>query len=339
MSTALPTLSAKDFTSDQEVRWCPGCGDYAILAAVRKALPKLDIKREEYVFVSGIGCAARFPYYMATYGMHSIHGRAPAFATGIKLANPHLDVWIASGDGDLLSIGGNHTLHLMRRNVDVNVLLFNNRIYGLTKGQYSPTSEFGKKTKSTPMGSIDYPVNPLTLAIGAGCTFVARTIDVEMKHLDAMLVAAAAHRGTALVEIYQDCNIFNHQAFFYASQKDTKAETTVVLEHGKPLVFAEGTKGIRLVPGGEARLEVVELGGSVTEADLLVHDEHDRGFAFLLAQMSYPDFPEAVGILYRDAGRAPYDALVHSQLHDAESKQGAGDLEALLHEGDTWTVE
>jgi 2-oxoglutarate ferredoxin oxidoreductase subunit beta len=334
----LPTYTAKDFTTDQEVRWCPGCGDYAILTAVRKVLPKLARARENYVFVSGIGCAARFPYYMNTYGLHSIHGRAPAFATGVKLANPELQVWLASGDGDLLSIGGNHTMHMMRRNVDVNVLLFNNRIYGLTKGQYSPTSEFGKRTTSTPMGSMDYPVNPLSLAIGTGCTFVARSIDVDVKHLDEMMQAAAAHVGTSLIEIYQDCNIFNHQAFFYASQKDSKPETTVRLEHGKPLVFAGGTKGIR-THARDTKLEVVELGNGVAEDDLLVHDETDRGMAFLLAQMTYPDFPEAVGIIYRDGTRHPYDALVSQQLDEAVKQHGSGDLHALLHEGDTWDVD
>ncbi len=337
--TTLPTYTAKDFTTDQEVRWCPGCGDYAILTAVRKLLPKLAYAREDYVFVSGIGCAARFPYYMQTYGMHSIHGRAPAFATGVKLANPDLQVWLASGDGDLLSIGGNHTMHLMRRNVDVNVLLFNNRIYGLTKGQYSPTSEFGKKTKSTPMGSPDYPVNPLSLAIGSGCTFVARGIDVDVKHLDELMQRAAAHRGTALIEIYQDCNIFNHKAFFYASQKDSKPDTTVLLEHGKPLIFgADRDKGIRI---RGTKLEVVTLGGDngrrVTVDDLLVHDEHDQGLAFLLAQMSHPEFPEALGVIYRDPGREPYDAVVHQQMRDAAERNEA-DLSALLHEGDTWQV-
>jgi 2-oxoglutarate ferredoxin oxidoreductase subunit beta len=303
---------------------------------VRKTLPKLAHVREDYVFVSGIGCAARFPYYMKTYGLHSIHGRAPAFATGVKLANPHLQVWLASGDGDLLSIGGNHTLHLMRRNVDVNVLLFNNRIYGLTKGQYSPTSEFGKTTKSTPMGSIDYPVNPLSLALGAGCTFVARSIDVDIKHLEEVMVVAAEHRGTSFLEIYQDCNIFNHQAFFYASQKDTKDETTLLLEHGKPMIFGnDRDKGIRF---NGAQLEVVALGSGVSESDLLVHDMHDRGLAFLLAQMSYPKFPEVRGILFQDLEREPYDMLVHDQVQNAIRDGGEGDLIALLNEGDTWDV-
>ena len=337
--TTLPTYKAKDFTTDQEVRWCPGCGDYAILTAVRKLLPKLAHRREDYVFVSGIGCAARFPYYMNTYGLHSIHGRAPAFATGVKIANPDLQVWVTSGDGDLLSIGGNHTIHLMRRNVDVNVLLFNNRIYGLTKGQYSPTSEFGKKTKSTPMGALDYPINPLSLAIGSGCTFVARGIDVDVKHLDELMQLAAAHRGCSLIEIYQDCNIFNHQAFFYASQKETKEDATVLLEHGKPIVFGrDREKGIRMQGRREAKLEVVSLSGGIEESDLVIHDERDRGLAFLLAEMCHPAFPEARGVLYRDPSRAPYDELVCRQIDDAIESQGEGDLEALLTEGDTWVV-
>ena len=308
-TTELPKYKPKDFATDQEVRWCPGCGDYAILTAVRKALPQLARRREDYVFVSGIGCAARFPYYMNTYG-------------------------------DLLSIGGNHTMHLMRRNVDVNVLLFNNRIYGLTKGQYSPTSEFGKRTKSTPMGSLDYPVNPLSLAIGAGCTFVARTIDIELKDLEALMIDAAAHRGTSFVEIYQDCNIFNHQAFFYASQKETKADTTVHVEHGKPLIFgAEGDKGIRMGDRHSARLEVVTLGDGISEDDLLIHDETDQGLAFLLANMTHPEFPEAIGVIYRNEDRRPYDELVHAQVAAAIESNGAGDLAALLDEGDVWTVQ
>ena len=340
MTTSLPTLTPKDFTTDQDVRWCPGCGDYAILTAVRKTLPKLDTRKEDYVFVSGIGCAARFPYYVSTYGLHSIHGRAPAFATGVKLANPKLDVWIVSGDGDLLSIGGNHTIHIMRRNVDVNILLLNNRIYGLTKGQYSPTSEFGKKTKSTPMGSADYPVNPLLLALGAGCTFVARTIDIDVKHQEEMLLRAAAHRGTSLIEIYQDCNIYNHQAWFYASQKDTKASTTVLLEHGKPLIFGENRdKGIRV---NGTKLEIVSLGnapGGVSESDLLVHDETDRGLAFLLAGMLQPEFPEPLGVLFCTEAQRGYDEIVHEQIRRAVEKNGEGDLAALLNEGDTWVVD
>ncbi|MHC4220258.1 MAG: 2-oxoacid:ferredoxin oxidoreductase subunit beta, partial [Planctomycetota bacterium] len=281
--TPLPTYKPKDFTTDQDVRWCPGCGDYAILSAVRKTLTGLQSRREDYVFVSGIGCAARFPYYMETYGLHSIHGRAPAFATGIKLANPDLDVWLVSGDGDLLSIGGNHTFHVMRRNVDINILLLNNRIYGLTKGQYSPTSEFGKKTKSTPVGSPDYPVKPLSLALGAGCTFVARCIDVDVKHLEQVMVQAAAHRGTSLIEVYQDCNIYNHKAWFYASQKDTRPQNTVMLEHGKPIIFGPDRSKALHMRGPHP--EVIALGGAAAEEELLIHDEHDRGLACLLSDL------------------------------------------------------
>ncbi len=335
--SSLPTYTPKDFTTDQDVRWCPGCGDYAILNAVRKTLPKLKTRREDYVFVSGIGCAARFPYYMETYGLHSIHGRAPAFATGLKLANPDLEVWVVSGDGDLLSIGGNQTMHALRRNVDFNILLLNNRIYGLTKGQYSPTSEFGKKTKSTPVGSPDYPVNPLSWAIGGGGTFVARSIDIDVKHLEQVMLRGAAHRGTALIEVYQDCNIYNHQTWFHASQKATRAECTVELEHGKPLIFgAERNKGLRM---SGTRLEVVELGNGITADDLLTHDETDRGLAFLLSQLAHPKFPEPLGVLYASDEHDTYDRVVHEQGRQAIASRGAGDLKALLNEGRTWVIE
>ncbi len=335
--SSLPTYSPKDFTTDQDVRWCPGCGDYAILNAVRKTLPKLETRREDYVFVSGIGCAARFPYYMETYGLHSIHGRAPAFATGLKLANPELEVWVVSGDGDLLSIGGNHTMHALRRNVDFNILLLNNRIYCLTKGQYSPTSEFGKKTKSTPAGSPDYPVNPLSWAIGGGCTFVARSIDIDVKHLEQVMLRAAVHRGTALIEVYQDCNIYNHQTWFHASQKATRAESTVQLEHGKPLIFgAERNKGLRM---SGTRLEVVELGNGITADDLLNHDEADSGLAFLLSQLAHPKFPGPLGVLYASDEHDTYDGVVYEQGRQAIASRGAGDLQALLNEGRTWVVE
>ena len=334
---SLPAYTAKDFTTDQDVRWCPGCGDYAILTAVRKTLPKLQTRKEDYVFVSGIGCAARFPYYMETYGLHSIHGRAPAFATGIKLANSALDVWLVSGDGDLLSIGGNHTMHTMRRNVDINILLLNNRIYGLTKGQYSPTSEFGKKTKSTPAGSPDYPINPLTFAVGSGCTFIARSIDIDVKHLEQVMIRAAGHRGTSFIEIYQNCNIYNHQTWFYASQKGTKQDTTIKCEHGKPLIFgAEGTRGLRM---NGTQLEVVELGNGLTEKDMLVHDETDQCLAFLLSQLHYPEFPEPLGVIYCDDTKIPYEDIVLGQVQDAIEAKGPGDLKALLNEGDTWLVE
>ena len=336
--TSLPVYDPKDFASDQDVRWCPGCGDYAVLTGVRKALSQLHHRKEDYVFVSGIGCAARFPYYMNTYGVHSIHGRGLAVATGIKLANPKLEVVVVSGDGDLLSIGGNHTMHTMRRNVDLTVILLNNKIYGLTKGQYSPTSEFGKVTSSTPAGSIDFPLNPLALAVAAGCTFIARCIDIDMKLLDEVLKRAMAHRGTSFVEVYQDCNIFNHQAWFYASQKDTKPDATIHLEHGKPLIFGKNKdKGIRFNSCG--KVEVVQLGNGVTEDDLIVHDETDRCLAFTYAQMCHPEFPEPIGVLHADTSKPTYDELVHKQIGDAVAKQGEGDLQALLTGKDSWEVK
>src|SRR5580698_4168618 len=292
MATA---LTRKDFISDQEVRWCPGCGDYAILAQVQKIMPELGVARENTVFISGIGCSSRFPYYMNTYGFHTIHGRAPTVATGLKLARPDLTVWMVTGDGDALSIGGNHFMHLIRRNVDLKVLLFNNRIYGLTKGQYSPTSEHGKKTKSTPMGAPEYPIRPISIAIGAEATFAARSIDVDVKHLEYTLERAAKHKGTAFVEIYQNCNIFNDGAYNYATDKATKSDTTLYLEHGKPLVFGkDSSKGIRL-QGLDP--EVVDL-KTVGRDDLLIHDEKtpEPSLAFLLSRMRYPDFPEPLGV-------------------------------------------
>src|SRR6059058_5544494 len=320
-----PTLTRKDFVTDQEVRWCPGCGDYAILAQMRKVLPELGIPREKIVFISGIGCSSRFPYYMNTYGIHSIHGRAPTFATGLKLARPELNIWIVTGDGDALSIGGNHFLHIIRRNVDVKILLFNNRIYGLTKGQYSPTSEQGKKTKSTPMGAPDYPVRPLSIAIAAEATFAARAIDVDVKHLEYVLERAAKHKGTALVEIYQNCNIFNDGAFEYATDKETKSDTTLYLEHGKPLIFGKTSdKGIRL---HGLRPDVVNL-ANVPKDDLLVHDEKAQpAVPFLLSRMRMPDLPEPLGIL-RDVEKERYVNLVRGQNEEAIAKQGAGNVQA-----------
>lgn len=336
IDTALPTYSPKDFVTDQDVRWCPGCGDYAVLKAVQKTLPQLGRRKEDFVFVSGIGCAARFPYYLNTYGMHSIHGRAPAFATGIKVANPNLQVWVVSGDGDLLSIGGNHTLHVIRRNVDINIMLLNNRIYGLTKGQYSPTSEQGKKTKSSPMGSIDYPVNPLTLALGAGCTFVARCIDIDIPMLEKTMQRAAAHRGTSLIEVYQDCNIFNHEAWFYASQRESRADNTFTLEHGKPITFGKkNEKGLRL---SGHRIEVVTLGNGVSEKDLIVHDETDPVLGFMLANMSHPELPEPLGVIHASDARAPYEQLLQDQMK-AAAAGGPGDPKTLIRSGVTWAVE
>jgi 2-oxoglutarate/2-oxoacid ferredoxin oxidoreductase subunit beta len=336
--TTLPIYTAKDFTTDQDVRWCPGCGDYAVLSAVRKALPDIGRKKEDFVFVSGIGCAARFPYYMDTYGMHSIHGRGLAIAMGVKCANPELEVCMVSGDGDLLSIGGNHTIHTMRRNIDITIILLNNKIYGLTKGQYSPTSETGKISPTSPAGSIDYPINPIALTVATGCTFIARSIDVDMKSMDIILKRAMAHRGTSFVEVYQDCNIFNHKAWFYASQKDTMPENTIKVEHGKPLVFgANRDKGIRFNCGHP---EVVSLGdGKYNESDLIVHDETDRLLVTLYAQMAYPDFPEPIGILHADPTKPTYNDLLYQQLDEAQQKSGQPDLQALITGNESWEVE
>jgi 2-oxoglutarate ferredoxin oxidoreductase subunit beta len=331
----LPVLKPKDFASDQDVRWCPGCGDYAILNQVKKVLAKVGAKREDTVFVAGIGCSSRFPYYMSTYGMHSIHGRAPAVATGVKIANPDLNVWMVTGDGDGLSIGGNHLLHILRRNVNVKILLFNNRIYGLTKGQYSPTSEEGKKTPSTPMGSIDLPLTPLSVALAAEASFVARAVDVD-KGLGDVLERAAAHKGSAFVEIYQDCNVFNHDTYAYATDKDTKEDHIVRLEHGKPLIFGKNRdKGIRLNNG--SKIEVVELGKGVTEDDLLFHDEHDEKLAFTLSRMNYPEFPEPMGVFYSIQDDC-YEDLLTKQVTDAKAQRGEGTLEALFNMGDVYTV-
>ncbi|MBL4590452.1 MAG: 2-oxoacid:ferredoxin oxidoreductase subunit beta, partial [Phycisphaerales bacterium] len=322
---------------DQDVRWCPGCGDYAVLAAVRKALPDIGHRKENIVCISGIGCAARFPYYLETYGMHSVHGRALAVATGVKCANPELEVMVVSGDGDLLSIGGNHTIHTMRRNVDISIFLLNNKIYGLTKGQYSPTSEVGKVTSSSPAGSIDYPLNPIALAVAAGCTFIARGIDVDMKGMDILIKRAFEHRGTSFVEVYQDCNIFNHKAWFYASQKDTMPENTIKVEQGKPLIFgADRGKGIRYNCGHP---EVVALGeDGINADDLIVHNETDHLLVSLYAQMAHPDFPEPVGVLHADPSRPTYNDLLVKQVEDAKSKENQ-DLQSLITGNDSWVVE
>lgn len=340
MSTGveLPQLTPKDFASDQEVRWCPRCGDYSILAQMKKVLPTLNIPKENIVFVSGIGCSSRFPYYMSTYGMHTVHGRAPAVATGLKISRPDLHVWVITGDGDALSIGGNHFLHAIRRNMDLKIILFNNQIYGLTKGQYSPTSPIGKKTKSTPFGSVDEPLTPLSLAIGARATFAARAVDVDIQNLCSVLERAAHHKGTALVEVYQDCNVFNNGAFEFASKKGEKEENCVYLEHGKPLIFGKNRdKGIRLSSSGQP--EVVELGKGVTEDDLIFHDEkaEDPTLAFLLSNMRYPEFPEPMGVL-RAVDRPTYDASVNLQVKEVAEKLGPGNLEDLFNSGDTWEV-
>ena len=333
----LPVLKAKDFESDQDVRWCPGCGDYSILAQMKKVLPEIGATQEDTVFISGIGCSSRFPYYMNTYGMHSIHGRAPAFATGLKSTRPDLSVWVITGDGDALSIGGNHFMHMLRRNIDLNVILFNNSIYGLTKGQYSPTSKVGSVTKSTPRGSIDHPLNPISIAIAAEATFVARSIDTNIKHLVATLKRAAEHKGTSFVEVYQNCNVFNDGTWDYAKNKDTKADCTVELEHGKPLIFSGGTKGIRL-NGFEP--EIVKLDGNVAQDDLLFHDENAASpqLAFLLSRMRHPEFPEPIGV-FRDVQRATYDDLINAQVADAKAEKNDGELADLFAGGETWTVE
>jgi len=333
-----PSLSPNDYASAQDVRWCPGCGDYAILNAMKKTLSSLGIPREKLVFISGIGCSSRFPYYMNTYGMHSIHGRAPAVATGLKVMRPDLSVWVITGDGDALSIGGNHLIHALRRNLDINIVLFNNRIYGLTKGQYSPTSRVGHVTKSTPMGAIDNPLHILSVAIGCEAAFVARTIDVNTKHLSMVLQRAAEHRGTSFVEVYQNCVVFHDGAFEYATSRETRAETTLELEHGRPLVFgANRDKGIRL-RGLEP--EVVTLGNGVTEADLLVHDEKTEqpSLAYLLSRMHYPEFPEPIGV-FRAVQRPIYDEQLNAQLDTARQKDGPGDLDRLFGSGETWTVQ
>lgn len=333
-------LSAKDFASDQEVRWCPGCGDYSILKQVQTVLPETGLKPEEIVFVSGIGCSSRFPYYMNTYGMHGIHGRATTIATGLKMTRPELSVWVITGDGDGLSIGGNHTMHLLRRNLDVQVLLFNNEIYGLTKGQYSPTSEFGKKTKSSPSGTIDHPVNTISLALGAQGTFVARTIDRDPQHLRSILRAAIEHKGTSFVEIYQNCNVFNDGAFEVFSDKAHKAETTIHLVPGEPLVFgAHKDKGIRL-DGCTPR--VVALGEGYTADDLWVHDPSDLTKAWILANFfempgSENFMPRPFGIFYQSS-RPTYESLASEQIKSAKVSGKNLSLDRLIAGMQTWEV-
>lgn len=332
--------TAKDFQSGQDVRWCPGCGDYSILAQTQRVFPDLGIDKKDIVWVSGIGCSSRFPYYMDTYGLHGIHGRAAVIASGLKMARPELSVWVATGDGDLLSIGGNHFIHVCRRNVDIKILLFNNQIYGLTKGQYSPTSEFGKITKSTPWGSIDYPFNPVALALGAECTFVARSLDRDAKHLQSMIKAAAEHTGTAFIEIYQNCNVFNDGAFFHLTEKGQKEENVVFLEHGKPLIFgANSDKGIKL-DGFTPKVVNIE-NGEFSKNDLLVHDENknDDVLAYIISSMTYdPNLPTPIGI-FKKANKPTYDAEMNKQIQKAIEKRGAGDLDKLLHKGETWVVK
>jgi 2-oxoglutarate/2-oxoacid ferredoxin oxidoreductase subunit beta len=334
--TSLPTLTTKDLTTDQDVRWCPGCGDYSILAQMKKALLGTGIPREKMAFVSGIGCSSRFPYYMNTYGFHTIHGRAPTFATGLKLANPELQVWLVTGDGDGFSIGGNHTIHVLRRNVDIKVLLFNNEIYGLTKGQYSPTSRPGTKSKTSVTGSVETPVKPLMMALAAEATFVARTIDVDVQNLVGVLQKAGLHKGTAFVEIYQNCKIFNDDVWAYATDKSMKSDKLLYVEHGKPMVFGKDrNKGIRL---NGLTPEVVEIGKDCALDDVLVHDETNFTAATILARMTNPEFPEVCGVIY-NIRKPTYEELVQSQIDASLAKKGPGKIEDLFTAEDTWTVE
>ncbi|PIQ28238.1 2-oxoacid:ferredoxin oxidoreductase subunit beta [bacterium (Candidatus Blackallbacteria) CG17_big_fil_post_rev_8_21_14_2_50_48_46] len=333
------TLTKKDFASDQEVRWCPGCGDYAILNSIQSLMPTLGIPKEKIVFVSGIGCSSRFPYYMSTYGFHTIHGRAAAIATGLKTINPDLSVWVITGDGDSLSIGGNHFIHAIRRNLDVNIILFNNEIYGLTKGQYSPTSPTGLVTKSSPYGSLERKFSAASLSIGAEATFFARTIDAEPKYMQEILTRAAAHKGTSVVEVLQNCVIFNDGAHKHITDRASKEENQLRLEHGKPMVFgAKRDKGIRL---NGITPEVVTLGeNGITEADLLVHDERaqEPTLAYFLSRMRPPEFPAPLGV-FRSIEAPSYSEQVHRQIEDVREKKGAGDLRKLLYSGDTWEVK
>ena len=330
-------LTKKDFVSDQEVRWCPGCGDYAILSQVQKLMPKLGIPKENFVVVSGIGCSSRFPYYMNTYGFHSIHGRATALASGIKVGNPDLSVWVVTGDGDSMSIGGNHLIHLLRRNFNINILMFNNQIYGLTKGQYSPTSEIGKITNSTPLGSVDYPFNPPQLALGATGTFIARGIDREQKHLHILIKKAHEHEGTSFVEIYQNCHIFNDGPFSHLTEKETKFETQLVLEQGKPMLFGKNKdKGLGLKG---SKLTVIDVGDPTMADKILIHDEHNKVQALLLSELTYDgNFPTPIGIIYRE-DKPTYEKMLVEQIKTIKKTKGKGDLKKLFYDAHVWTVK
>lgn len=335
---AVTILTRADFTSSQEVRWCPGCGDYSILASVQKVMPELGIPRENIVFISGIGCSGRFPYYMNTYGFHTIHGRAPTVATGLKITRPELSVWIVTGDGDALSIGGNHLIHILRRNLDVNILLFNNRIYGLTKGQYSPTSELGKITGTTPQGSLDQPLDPIAIALAAGATFVARALDIDAKGLQTILKAAAGHKGTSFIEIYQNCNIYNDGAFENISDREFREDRTLWLEHGKPLIFGKN-KDKAICLNGLAP-DVVTLSNGVNPQNVLIHDAYAPNplYTQLLAQLSYPEFPVPMGI-FRSINKPAYEQALQAQVDNEIAAKGAGDLAKLLNSGQVWDVE
>ena len=336
MTQTLEKLRKKDFESDQDVKWCPGCGDYMILAQVQKVFPELGIPKEQFLVVSGIGCSSRFPYYMNTYGFHSIHGRAPGLASGAKIANPNLSVWMVTGDGDAMSIGGNHFIHLLRRNFDINVLMFNNRIYGLTKGQYSPTSEVGKKTKSSPLGSLDYPFNPPALAFGASATFIARALDREQKHMNTVLRKAYEHKGTSFVEIYQNCNIFNDGAFSDLTDKEIKMETQLVLDEGQPLIFGkEKNKGIRL---NGSQFEVIIIGSEFSLDDVIVHNPKDKNLAMLLSDLTYqPEFPKPIGVLYEEE-KPTYEELLINQIEQAKSRMPDTDFDKLIRSSHTWEI-
>ena len=330
-------LTKKDFSSDQDIRWCPGCGDYAILSQVQKVFPDLGIPKHKFLVVSGIGCSSRFPYYMNCYGFHSIHGRAPAIATGAKLSNPDLSVWVITGDGDAMSIGGNHFIHVLRRNIDLNILLFNNRIYGLTKGQYSPTSEVGKKTVSTPMGSLDYPFNPPALALGSGGTFIARALDKEVKHLGEMVKESHAHKGTSFLEIYQNCNIFNDGAFSNLTDKDSKLSTRIILEDGQPMIFGP-EKNLGIILDGFS-LKVVDIGSKYCIDDLLVHNVKDRNLAILISEMTYDkDLPVPFGVFYKE-DKMTYEDMMVEQINESIKRKGKPDLQSLVNGSETWEVK
>ena len=329
-------LTKKDFVSDQDVKWCPGCGDYAILAQVQKVFPSLGIAKEDFLVVSGIGCSSRFPYYMNTFGFHSIHGRAPAVASGAKLANPNLSVWLVSGDGDAMSIGGNHFIHLLRRNIDIKILMFNNKIYGLTKGQYSPTSELGKVSPSTPMGSLDYPFNPSSLALGSGATFVARTLDRETKHLAEMVKLANEHKGASFTDVYQNCNIFNDGAFSDLTDRETKHDTLIKLNHNEPMLF--GKKGSKILKLEGSKFQVLELDKGFSADDATVHNYNDKNLAFLLSEMTMDStLPTPIGVLYKEE-KPTYDDMMVDQINLAKDKSGDVDLQKIISGNNTWQV-